>query len=163
MGKGEEGWYWTTLSPPFPHRRMIKQDINITIHFTSVLYRAKNQFILFLSLFAYFCADCGFDVYKKYVTKVEETCVGPNSKAKDKKGILLWMRGPQEPGTKKPSPATTGCKYISLFLHVTVSLIYTFCVQCCFVFCLFCWWCWQRACCQTCLVWLLNYFWCYLE
>ena len=44
---------------------------------------------------------------------MEETCVGPNSKVKDKKGILPWRRGPQEPGTKKPSPATTGCKYYS--------------------------------------------------
>ena len=49
-----------------------------------------------------------------------------------KKGILPWRRN--EPGIKKPSPATTGCKYISLFLHVTVSLIYTFCVLCCFCF-----------------------------
>ena len=66
-------------------------------------------------------------MYKKYVTKVEETCVGPNSKVKDKKGILARLG--REPG-KKPSPATPGCKYISLFLHV----IYTFCVLCCFVF-----------------------------
>ena len=57
--------------------------------------------------------DCGFDVYKKFVTKVEETCVGPNSKAKDKKGILLWRRSTQEPGIKKPTVQMSGRKYCS--------------------------------------------------
>lgn len=44
---------------------------------------------------------------------MEETCVGPNSKAKDKKGILLWRRSTQEPGTKKPTIQMSGRKYFS--------------------------------------------------
>ena len=47
-----------------------------------------------------FLADCGFDVHKKYVHKVEELCVGPNTftssasnasavtKKSDKKGLF---------------------------------------------------------------------------
>ena len=56
--------------------------------------------------------DCGFDVYKKYVTKVEETCVGPHGKGKDKKGILPWrnfQRGSEvAAGLKKSSPIMSG-------------------------------------------------------
>ena len=38
-----------------------------------------------LSLFQ--CSNCGFDVHKKFVQRVEETCVGPSkgSKSKNKK------------------------------------------------------------------------------
>merc|ERR550532_2369193 len=33
----------------------------------------------------YRCSNCGFDVHKKFVHKVEETCVGPTSKKGGKK------------------------------------------------------------------------------
>ena len=37
-------------------------------------------------IFAMFqCANCGFDVHKKFVHKVEETCVGPSNKKGGKK------------------------------------------------------------------------------
>ena len=78
-----------------------------TMHITSCKIKLVNN-ARSLSQFTYF-ADCGFEVYKKFVTKVEETCVGPNSKAKDKKGILPWSKFLRdEPGIKKPSPIMAG-------------------------------------------------------
>ena len=59
-------------------------------------------------------ADCGFDVHKKYVQKVEETCVGPtkkpgNEKVKSRKPKFIDRILPPEmrdqvPGRKQSSP-----------------------------------------------------------
>ena len=64
----------------------------------------------------YYCAfsDCGFDVSKRYVHRVEETCVGPSSSAsagnqnrRSKPFIPRIVSNPQLP-FKKTSVTTPG-------------------------------------------------------
>ena len=95
----------------------------------------SHQIIWGIGPQGYQCSYCNFDVYKKFVTKVEEICVGPShdkSRADRRSGILPGLFGklpgnlgdvgrimskdqlmPLDPGAKKhssvsPSPSVHG-------------------------------------------------------
>ena len=66
-------------------------------HYDQVTYcNHSHQIIWGIGPQGYQCSNCGFDVFKKWVTKVEEVCVGPSHSAgvRDRKSILSKIKLP---------------------------------------------------------------------
>ena len=72
--------------------RVLRKNLNINghnfelKHYDQLTYCNQTQTIIWgIGPQGYRCSNCGFDVHKKFVHKVEETCVGPSSKKGGKK------------------------------------------------------------------------------
>jgi len=79
--------------------RVLKKNLSVLghhfelKHYDQVTYCNHSQVIIWgIGPQGYQCSNCGFDVHKKYVHKVEESCVGPsNNKKKRNRASLLSM------------------------------------------------------------------------
>ena len=71
--------------------RVLKKNLNVNGHNFELKHydqltncNQSQTFIWGIGPQGYKCSNCGFDVHKKFVQRVEETCVGPSKGSKNK-------------------------------------------------------------------------------